>query len=37
MQRLSALSLKRHLGLSYPRACLVHHKLMQAMSQGEAR
>jgi len=37
MQRLSALSLKHHLGLSYPRAYLVHHKLMQAMTQGEAR
>jgi transposase-like protein len=29
---LSALSLKRHLGVSYPTAWLVHHKLMQAMT-----
>ena len=34
---LSALSLKRHLGVSYPTAWLVHHKLMQAMTQREAR
>ena len=34
---LSALALKRHLGVSYPTAWLVHHKLMQAMVQREAR
>ena len=34
---LSALALKRHLGVSYPTAWLVHHKLMQAMMQREAR
>jgi hypothetical protein len=34
---LSALSLKRHLGVIYPTAWLVHHKLMQAMTQREAR
>ena len=32
---LSALALKRHLGVSYPTAWLIHHKLMQAMSQRE--
>jgi len=34
---LSALALKRHLGVSYPTAWLVHHKLMQAMSEREDR
>ena len=33
---LSALALKRHLGVSYPTAWLVHHKLMQAMVEREA-
>ncbi len=28
---LSALALKRHLGVSYPTAWLTHYKLMQAM------
>jgi ISXO2-like transposase domain/Transposase zinc-ribbon domain len=32
---LSALSLKRHLGVSYPTAWLVHHKLMQAMTERD--
>jgi len=32
---LSALALKRHLGVSYPTAWLIHHKLMQAMAQRE--
>ena len=32
---LSALALKRHLGVSYPTAWLVQHKLMQAMAQRE--
>lgn len=32
---LSALALKRHLGVSYPTAWLVHHKLMQAMAERE--
>lgn len=32
---LSALALKRHLGVSYPTAWLVHHKLMQAMAEHE--
>jgi len=32
---LSALALKRDLGVSYPTAWLVHHKLMQAMVQRE--
>ena len=32
---LSALALKRHLGVSYPTAWLVHHKLMQAMADRE--
>ena len=35
--RLSALALKRHLGVSYPTAWLIHHKLMQAMAEREAR
>lgn len=34
---LSALALKRHLGVSYPSAWLIHHKLMQAMSLREER
>lgn len=34
---LSALALKRHLGVSYPTAWLIHHKLMQAMVEREAR
>lgn len=34
---LSALALKRHLGVSYPTAWLIHHKLMQAMAVREAR
>lgn len=33
---MSALSLKRHLGVSYPTAWLIHHKLMQAMTEREA-
>jgi len=33
---LSALALKRHLGVSYPTAWLIHHKLMQAMAEREA-
>lgn len=34
---LSALALKRHLGVSYPTAWLIHHKLMQAMADREGR
>jgi hypothetical protein len=34
---LSALALKRHLGVSYPSAWLIHHKLMQAMTEREKR
>jgi transposase-like protein len=34
---LSALALRRQLGVSYPTAWLVHHKLMQAMAEREAR
>jgi transposase-like protein len=34
---LSALALKRYLGVSYPTAWLVHHKLTQAMVEREAR
>jgi hypothetical protein len=34
---LSALALKRHLGVSYPTAWLMHHKLMQAMAEREDR
>lgn len=34
---LSALALKRQLGVSYPTAWLVHHKLMQAMTERETR
>ena len=33
---LSALALKRQLGVSYPTAWLLHHKLMQAMSERDA-
>jgi transposase-like protein len=32
----SALALKRFLGVSYPTAWLVHHKLMQTMSESES-
>jgi hypothetical protein len=32
---LSALALKRQLGVSYPTAWLIHHKLMQAMADRE--
>lgn len=34
---LSALALKRHLGVSYPTAWLIHHKLMQAMADRKTR
>ena len=34
---LPALALKRHLGVSYPTAWLIHHKLMQAMAERENR
>ena len=34
---LSALALKRHLGVSYPTAWLIHHKLMQVMAEREER
>ncbi len=34
---LSALALKRHLGVSYPTAWLIQHKLMQSMADREAR
>ena len=34
---LSALALKRHLGVSYPTAWLIHHKVMQAMAERDAR
>ena len=34
---LSALALKRQLGVSYPTVWLMHHKLMQAMTEREAR
>jgi transposase-like protein len=34
---LSALALQRHLGVSYPTAWLIHHKLMQAMAEREER
>ncbi len=33
---LSALALKRQLGVSYPTAWLMHHKLMRAMAQRDA-
>ena len=32
---LSALALKRHLGVSYPTAWLMHHKIVHAMAQRE--
>jgi hypothetical protein len=32
---LSSLALKRHLGVSYPTAWLINHKLMQAMAERE--
>jgi hypothetical protein len=35
--RLSSLALKRQLGVSYPTAWLIHHKLMQAMVAREER
>lgn len=34
---LSALALKRYLGVSYPTAWLIHHKLMAAMAEREDR
>ena len=34
---LSALALKRQLGVSYPTAWLIQHKLMQAMADREDR
>jgi len=34
---LSALALKRQLGVSYPTAWLIHHKLMQVMGDRESR
>lgn len=34
---MSALELKRHIGVSYPTAWLVHHKLMTAMATHEAQ
>jgi hypothetical protein len=34
---LSALALMRQLGVSYPTAWLIHHKLMQAMAEREPR
>ncbi len=34
---LSALELKRHIGVSYPTAWLMHHKLMKAMAERESR
>ena len=34
---LSALALKRQLGVSYPTAWLIHHKLMQVMAEHEER
>lgn len=34
---LSALALKRQLGVSYPTAWLMHHKLIQAMAEREER
>ena len=34
---LPAMALKRHLGARYPTPWLVHHKLMQAMSEREDR
>ncbi len=34
---LSALALKRQIGVSYPTAWLIHHNLMKAMTEPEAR
>ena len=34
---LSALELKRHIGVSYPTAWLMHHKIMTAMARREAQ
>ena len=34
---LSALALKRYLGVSYPTAWLIQHKLMEAMSERETK
>jgi hypothetical protein len=34
--RISALALKHDLGVSYPTACLLHHKINDAMSRQEA-
>ncbi|SCZ87220.1 conserved hypothetical protein [Nitrosomonas mobilis] len=34
---MSSLALKRQLGVSYPTAWLIHHKLMQAMANREER
>jgi hypothetical protein len=34
---LSALELKRDLGVSYPTAWMIHHKLMQAMAERDAQ
>lgn len=34
---LSALALKRHLGVSYPTAWLIQHKLMQTMAERDAQ
>lgn len=34
---LLSLALKRQLGVSYPTAWLIHHKLMQAMANREER
>jgi len=34
---LSTLALKRHLGVSYPTAWLIQHKLMQAMTERDAQ
>jgi transposase-like protein len=34
---LSALELKRHIGVSYPTAWLMHHKIMTAMASREAQ
>lgn len=34
---LSALALKRQVGVSYPTAWLIHHKLMQVMGDRESR
>ena len=34
---LSALALRRHVGVSYPTAWLIHHKLMQVMAAREDR